>query len=238
MTTTLMIYTKETTKQILEVNSFQNLIQTPFQGTVNALCWNRTLKGNFAEIVQKLESHENINIIELEQLIQLELSEDASLARDIIINDMKMLEEEGALPQLNLIKQYERDEEYSFFPTDVYSYHVDRAPVPAHTILCTYFGTTSEILPNAQAIQKILIPEIRAEIEENYKEEEHQDFDDFLTENFLDLHYEPKPNAQPISLGLGHMVKLAIDHPDSTVLPCIHRAPLEKNREFRLLLIC
>lgn len=229
---------KEATHQIRQVNCFQELIHTRFQGTINALCWNRTVQGNFAEIVQKLKCHENINIIEPDQLVQLELSEEANLAREIIINDMKMWEEEGALPQLNLIKQYERDEEYSFFPTDVYSYHVDRAPVPAHTVLSTYFGTTSEILPNAQAIQKVRIPEIRAEIEKNYNEEEHQDFDDFVTENFLDLHYEPKPNAQPISLGLGHMVKLAIDHPESTVLPCIHRAPLEKKGECRLLLIC
>ena len=238
MTTANMKNIKHATHQIQEVHSFQDLMQTPFHGTVNAICWNRTLRGNFAEIVQKLESQEKLNIITPDQLIQLDLSQEASLAREIIINDIKLLHEQGAAPQLNLIKQYERDTEDLFFPTDVYSFHVDRAPVPANTILCTYFGTTSQIVPNEHATQKIQIPEIRAEIKKNYNPKDYHNFDEFVTENFLDLHYQAIPTAQITSLGLGHMVKLAIDHPESTVLPCIHRAPLERKGECRLLLIC
>jgi hypothetical protein len=29
-----------------------------------------------------------------------------------------------------------------------------------------------------------------------------------------------------------------VDHPEQQVLPCVHRAPLENNGEYRLLLIC
>jgi hypothetical protein len=37
---------------------------------------------------------------------------------------------------------------------------------------------------------------------------------------------------------LGHLWKLAIDHPESPVLPFVHRAPKEKIGQNRLLLIC
>jgi hypothetical protein len=149
-----------------------------------------------------------------------------------------MLEEQSAAPILNIINNYERDDEGFFFPTDVYSYHVDRAPIPTHTFLCTYYGATSDILPNAQAIQKVLIPEIRAQLLKLYQGKEGSGFEDFLTDYFFDLHYKPLPNAKPISLGIGQLWKLAIDHPQSTVLPCVHRAPIENKGEKRLLLIC
>jgi hypothetical protein len=31
---------------------------------------------------------------------------------------------------------------------------------------------------------------------------------------------------------------LAVDHPTQQVLPCVHRAPIEIDGEYRLLLIC
>ena len=148
-----------------------------------------------------------------------------------------MLTVHGASPTLNLIKYYERDDAYPFFPTDVYSYHVDRSPVPTDTFLCTYYGEASEILPNAQAEQKVLLPEIRAELQKLYGGA-GEGFEDFLTENFFDLHYQPKPEAHPINLGIGHLWRLAVDHPESKVLPCVHRAPKEKTGEIRLLMIC
>ena len=45
-------------------------------------------------------------------------------------------------------------------------------------------------------------------------------------------------HSVPVRLGLGHLWRLAVDHPQQKVLPCIHRAPLEKEGEYRLLLIC
>ena len=150
---------------------------------------------------------------------------------------MKILKDHGASPTLNLIKYYERDDAYPFFPTDVYSFHVDRSPIPTDTFLCTYHGEPSDIVPNSQAIQKVLIPEIRAELKKLYNGAD-EGFESFLSEYFFDLHYQPKPNANLISLGIGNLWKLAIDHPESKVLPCLHRAPIEKNGENRLMIIC
>ncbi|MFT5828950.1 MAG: hypothetical protein ACI9AB_001919, partial [Urechidicola sp.] len=159
------------------------------------------------------------------------------LARETILNDMKVLKAHGASPILNLIKHYNRDDSYPFFPTDVYSFHIDRSPIPTDTFLCTYHGESSEILPNTQAVQKVLDPAIRIELKKLYHEAE-EGFESFLSEYFFDLHYRAKSNAHPISLGLGHLWKLAVDHPESQVSPCVHRAPEEKLSQTRLLLIC
>lgn len=199
--------------------------------------WERTFYGDFKEIVSKVASVENIHVVELEELQGLQLSQEGRIARDLILGDMQHLQDIGADPSLNIITQYERDDEYVVFPTDVYSFHVDRSPIPTSTFLCTYFGATSEILPNADAEQKILLPEFRDELRQLYNGDD-VGFDDFLKEHFFDLHYQPKNEASIISLPLGQVWRLAVDHPESKVLPCLHRAPLEKPGEKRLLLIC
>ena len=193
--------------------------------------------GDFSEIVQKAQPEGNITVLEPEQLLALQLSAAGQLARETLLNDLKLLTAHGALPTLNLIQWYERDDACPFFPTDVYSFHVDRAPVPSDTFLCTYHGATSEILPNAQAEQKVLVPAIRDELRKRYGGPE-KGFETFLSDNFFDLHYQALPAAQPIRLGLGQLWRLAVDHPQSSVLPCIHRAPEERSGEPRLLLIC
>ena len=223
--------------QIHCVTNFQDLVSTPFHGEINAICWTRKLPGDFSEIVKKLELKENITVLDQEDLFELQLSEQGQLAREILLNDLKVLKAHGASPILNLIKCYEKDDSYPFFPTDVYSFHVDRSPVPTDTFLCTYYGESSEILPNSQAEQKVLVPEIRDELKKLYLGAD-EEFESFLSEHFFDLHYRTKPKANPISLGLGHLWRLAVDHPESQVLPCIHRAPKEKTGQNRLLLIC
>jgi hypothetical protein len=223
--------------QIHCVTNFKDLVATPFHGDMNAICWTRKLIGDFSEIVKKVELNENIVTIEPAELRELELSEQGQLARDIILNDLELLKAHGAAPILNVIKYYDRDDDYPFFPTDVYSFHVDRSPVLTDTFLCTYYGESSDILPNSQGEKKVLIPEIRDELKKLYHGAE-EGFESFLSEHFFDLHYQAKPNAHPISLGLGNLWRLAVDHPGSQVPPCLHRAPKEKDGQPRLLLIC
>lgn len=224
------------TQQIQYVASFDALVSTPFDEAMNAVCWRRELVGDFAEIVGKVPMESNITVVEEETLMALELSEQGQLAREVLLGDMQLLTDHGAAPVLNLIRCYDRDDAVPFFPTDVYSWHVDRAPVPTATFLCTYYGAASEILPNAQAKQKILVPEIRAELWQLYGGEE-KGFEDWLSEHFYDLHYQARPDAQPVNLGTGNLWRLAVDCADSRVLPCVHRAPVESDG-VRLLLIC
>ncbi|MEI8136655.1 MAG: hypothetical protein WCH21_04925 [Bacteroidota bacterium] len=223
--------------QIQYVTNFQDLISTPFHGEINAICWTRKLIGDFSEIANKIKLDGNIAAIDEDELFQLQLSEQGQLAREIILNDLKVLKTHGSPPTLNLIKCYERDNAYPFFPTDVYSFHVDRSPVAIDTFLCTYYGESSEILPNSQAKQKVLVTEIREELKKIYRGPD-EGFESFLSEHFFDLHYLPNPDAHPIKLGLGHLWKLAVDHPESQVLPSLHRAPREINGQNRLLIIC
>jgi hypothetical protein len=232
-----MTEAKEVINQIQFVTNFRDLVVQPHNDAINAICWQRELVGDFLEIINKIEELNGIMEIDLEILLKLDLSEKGILARDILINDLQLLKTHGASPSLNIISQYERDENYLVFPTDVYSFHVDRSPIPTHTFLCTYYGEPSEIVPNDQAIQKVLVPEIREELKKIFDGNE-QDFEMFLSENFFDLHYQTLSNAKIINLGLGNLWRLAVDHSKSKVLPCIHRAPKEKINEKRLLLIC
>lgn len=223
--------------QIGVVSGFAELVHTDFKGEMNALCWYRNLDGDFNEIVAKLSLKENITEVSPEDLIALQLSEKGNIARQIILNDLQLLTDFGASPALNLLKCYQRDDEFDFISTDVYSFHVDRSPIATDTFLCTYHGAASDIVANSQAEQKILIPEIRAKLKELH-DGPAEEFEDFLKENYFDLHYQLHDDAEPINLGLGHLWRLAVDHPKQQVLPCIHRAPIEKDGEYRLLLIC
>ncbi|WP_293746348.1 DUF1826 domain-containing protein [uncultured Acinetobacter sp.] len=224
-------------KQINVVSSFSELVGSNFQGDRNAICWYRNLNGDFQEIVKKLQLKENITEVSVDDLLALQLSEQGHLAREIILKDMQLLSDFGASPTLNLIQNYERDDELNFISTDVYSFHVDRSPIPTDTFLCTYHGAASDILPSDQVKQKVLIPEIRDKLKELHHGSEAE-FENFLQDYFFDLHYQPLPDARPLNLGLGHLWRLAVDHPTQHVLPCVHRAPIENEGEYRLLLIC
>lgn len=223
--------------QILCVTNFQDLVSTPFHGEVNAICWARELTGDFSEIVNKIKLTENIATIEQGELLELQLSEPGQLARDILLNDLELLKAYGASPILNVIKHYDRDDTETFFPTDVYSFHVDHSSIPTDTFLCTYYGEPSEILPNSQGKKKVLIPEIRDELKKQYGGAD-EGFESFLQEHFFDLHYQAKPGSHTINLGIGNLWRIAVDHPGSQVSPCIHRAPTERSGKNRLLLIC
>jgi len=224
-------------KQFEIVNNFEDLIHYHFKDSINAVCWKRNLIGDFEEIASKLNLRDNITEIDEDDLLNLSLSENGKLAREVILNDLKNLRDCGAQPSLNLLRNYERDDEFDFISTDVYSFHVDRSPVGTDTFLCTYFGASSDIVANDEVELKINIPEIRSKLRALFDGPE-EEFEKFLIENYFDMHYQTKANANPINLGLGHIWRLAVDHPAQEVLPCVHRAPVENPGECRLLLIC
>lgn len=121
--------------QIGLVSSFSELVNRDLKGEINALCWHRNLEGDFAAIVNQLQLKENVTEVSPKDLFALQLSEKGSSAREIILKDMQLLTDFGASPSLNLLKCYERDDEFDFITTDVYSYHVDRSPIAADNFL-------------------------------------------------------------------------------------------------------
>ena len=124
--------------------------------------------------------------------------------------NLRLLTDFGASPSLNVLKCYDRDDEFDFISTDVYSFHVDRSPIATDTFLCTYYGAATDIIPNEQAEQKVLIPEIQKKLAALHNGPS-EEFEDFLKEHYFDLDYQPQPYSVPVSIGLGHLWRLAVD---------------------------
>ena len=222
---------------IKRVHSFSELLTTPFANGVNALCWERTLPGDFGEVIAQLVGDEGINRLSEAQLRELSVSPDGQLAIDAMLEDLRLLQQQGLAPELNCITAYPRDEEAGPVPTDVFSFHADSAPIEASTWLCTYHGSPSEGLRSDEAIRKIDVPAIRAELLKLYGGQDDDGFREFLAENCYDLHYAPVPSARPYSFGVGSLWRIAVDWPGSAVRPCVHRAPQTVAGAPRLLLI-
>ena len=220
------------------VQSFHELVSTPLDGGINALCWARTLPGNFGEILKHLDLTEPITALDVDQLGSLQLSAEGHVAVSIMQADHQLLRDHGLLPNLDCIQAYPRDENFVGIRTDVYSYHADSATVQADTYLCTYHGASSEGLRNDETQRRVDIPETRAELLKIYGGADDEGFREFLNENCYDLHYVPTPQAQPFSFGLGNLWRIALEYPDSPVPPCVHRAPENRpGQPPRLLLI-
>lgn len=220
------------------VGSFEELVMTPMRDGINALCWPRMLPGDFGEIVEKLGVGKGITSIDEERLLALELSDAGRVAREILLQDQELLRARELLPSLDCINGYENEIEPDLLRTDVQSWHVDSATVEADTYLCTYFGAASEGLRNEEAIRRVDVPEMRAELRQLYGGGDDMGFREFLNENYLDLHYKLLPHALPFSFGLGHLWRIATLYPESPVPPCIHRAPATlPGQPPRLLLI-
>jgi hypothetical protein len=220
------------------VSSFADLISTPFAGDINALCWPRQLPGDFQEIINQLGAGEGMTTIEDDDLRALTLSPAGTLARAALLADQALLRDHGLAPILDCITGYPSDGAAGPIPTDVYSFHVDSAPVQADTYLCTYIGSPSEGLVNEFAIRRIDVAETRAELVKAYGGPDDAAFAADLSEKCFDLHYAQRSGSKPYSFGLGNLWRIAIAYPGSPVLPCIHRAPLAPpGAPARLLLI-
>ena len=211
--------------RIKVVHSFSELVTTPFEHGVNALCWPRTLPGDFLEIVERLGVGEGITPLDEGRLNTLALSAAGRVARDILLEDQRLLRDHGLAPELNCIQGYPRDEDPAAVRTDVYSFHADSAPVEADTYLCTYHGPASEGLRNEEAQRRVDVPATRAELLKLFGGEDNDDFLGYLSENCYDLHYAPVPDARPFSFALGNLWRIALDYPGCPVPPCLHRAP-------------
>ena len=223
--------------RIRVVHSFPELVATRFAEGVNALCWPRTLAGDFAEVVARLGAGEGITALDEARLKALRLSDAGRVAREVMLEDLRLLREHGLAPELNCIHDYPRDDDAAV-PTDVYSFHADSAPVEADTWLCTYHGPASEGLRNDEAQRRVDVPATRAELLKAFGGPDDDTFREFLGENCYDLHYAPLPNAQPFSFGLGNLWRIAVESPGSQIPPCLHRAPATlPGQPPRLLLI-
>ena len=224
--------------RIRVVNCFDDLVSTRFVGDINALCWPRQLAGDFQAIIDQLQADDGITSIEDDDLRALTLSPSGSVARNVLLADQALLRGQGIAPTLDCINGYARDDAPGPIPTDVYSFHVDSAPVQADTYLCTYIGSSSEGLPNEMATRRVDVAETRAELLKTYGRADDAGFAAYLREQCYDLHYWPRPGAKPYTFGLGNLWRIAIAYPDCPVLPCIHRAPLTPpGASARLLLI-
>lgn len=220
------------------VSSFHELATTRFADGVNALCWPRTLPGDFAEVVERLGCGEGIVTLDEDRLRNLSVSAAGRIAIDQMLEDRRLLQELELDPVLNCIHGYPRDENPGPVPTDVFSFHADSATVETDTWLCTYHGPPSEGLRNDEATRRIDIPETRAELLRHFGGNDDAAFLEHLNENCYDLHYAPVSHARPFSFGLGNLWRIAVDYPGSPVPPCIHRAPeTAPGQPPRLLLI-
>ena len=223
--------------RIKVVNSFDELVTTAFGPEINAICWSRVLEGNFDELAAVFRHEDEIVSLGEEELSELNLSTAGRIAADIVLNDLRLLHEHGLSPSLECVPRYMRDE--GPVPTDVYSFHADRATVPTDTYLCSYNGPASEGLRNDQAQRHIDIPATRAELLKLFQQEEQPgDFEVYLQENCYDLHYAAMAGALPFSFGVGNLWRIAVEYPGCPVPPCLHRAPATApNAPPRLLLI-
>ena len=224
--------------RIKVVKNFHELLTTSFTGETNALCWQRSLPGDFSEVVAQLGHGEGIVPLDDSQLLRLRTSEAGRIAINAILQDLQRLREQHLSPELNCIRRYPRDEESDVVRTDVYSFHADSAPIPADTWLCTYHGAPSEGLRNDEAARRVDIAETRSALLRVYGGEADAGFEEFLRENCYDLHYASLARAQPFSFGRCNLWRIALDYPGSPVPPCIHRAPATtRDDPPRLLLI-
>ena len=173
-----------------------------------------------------LGSGEDVETVAEEELLSLPVSVAGRAAIEVIMGDLQRLRQHDRDPLLNCIYRYRRDEGSAPVRTDVFSFHADSAPVEADTWLCTYHGPASEGLRNEEALRRVEIPELRAELRAFLgAKDDDAEFREALREHCFDLHYLPMPKAQPYSFGVGNLWRIAVDWPGSLVPPCIHRAP-------------
>jgi hypothetical protein len=211
--------------RIRVVHSFDELVATHFNEGINAVCWQRTLGGDFSEVAQRLQVSEGITTLDDARLTTLPLSPAGRDAVDVLLADLQRLRKLGLSPSLDCIRSYPRADVPAPVSTDVYSFHADSATIPTDTYLCSYTGAASEGIRNEDARRCVDVPSTRAELVKMYGGKDDDAFLEYLKENCFDLHYCALPEAQPFSFGLANLWRIAVEYPGSPVPACIHRAP-------------
>jgi hypothetical protein len=185
--------------RVRQVRSFEELRSTRFADGVNALYWERTLPGDYAEVIAKLEPGEGIVPLDDERIRALNLTPAGRLAVEVMLADQQLLRDHDLAPSLNCVYDCVRSSDAGTVPTDVTSFHVDSAPVEVDTWLCTYYGTCSEGLRNEDALLKVEIPEIRAVLLKEYGGADDADSaaDDACAHRRAVAHPDQRAVAQP-----------------------------------------
>lgn len=224
--------------RIRVVDSFAALLAAPLADGVNAVCWARELRGDFAAVAASLAAPHGITNLHADSLGSLTVGLDGRRAIDALLADRDRLLAAGHAPELNCIASYPCDDAVGGLSTDVHSFHVDSATVPTETFLCSYTGPASEGLRNDEATRRIEVPAARAQLLASYGGADDAAFGDWLAATCHDLHYQPNAGAQPFSFGVGNLWRIAVAHPGCQVPACIHRAPRTvAGQSPRLLLI-
>lgn len=227
--------------RIKVVSSFDELMASTFGPEINAICWQRTLTGDFDELAASLSGEDEIISLDEDLLNNLrpKLSAMGRMATDSLLEDRRLLLAHGLSPNLECVQRYQRDELSQTIPTDVYSFHADRATVATDTFLCSYNEAATEGLRNDMAQRHIDIPTVHAELLKLFQQEEETgDFITYLRENCYDLHYAETAKAASFSFGIGNLWRIAVEYLGCPVPPCLHRAPKTMpGRPPRLLLI-
>lgn len=207
------------------VATCQELLATPFAEGCHAVCWSRTLPGDFAEVGRALAAGPGITPLDEALLEALPLSPAGRAAVAAMGDDLRHLREAGHQPVLECVRGAARDCPDAVQPVDVYSFHTDSSNAPCDTFLCSYTEPSSEGLRLDQARCCVDDPHVRARLLRQFGGADDAGFAAWLHEHCFDLHYLPLPGAVPFSFGIGNLWKLAVRYPGSRVPGFVHRAP-------------
>jgi hypothetical protein len=84
--------------RVRHVRSFEELRSTRFADGVNALCWERALPGDYAEVIAKLGPGEGIVALEDERIRALDLTPAGRLAAEAMLADQQLLRDHDLAP--------------------------------------------------------------------------------------------------------------------------------------------
>lgn len=95
--------------RVVTVTSFEAVIAIPFLDGVNAVCWQRSVQGDFDEVVRQLAISDDITSIDEARLMSLDVSKAGREALDLLLDDQRLLRAVSHEPSLDCVRRYQRD---------------------------------------------------------------------------------------------------------------------------------